>query len=114
LLRYIREGRENSVSQPEVFLTSRPPFHPLRSSAALSQIIRDRLLQAQIGLPEGVSRGTHSFRHGFATRLTGKLPLKHIADMLGHRDLASTFIYSKVDLQALRETALPWPEEDAP
>ncbi len=114
LLKYIREGRENSVPHLEVFLTSRPPFHPLRSSAALSQIIRDRLLQAHIELPEGVSRGTHSFRHGFATRLTGKLPLKHIADMLGHRDLASTFIYSKVDLQALRETALPWPEEVAP
>jgi site-specific recombinase XerC len=30
--------------------------------------------------------------------------------MLGHRDLSSTLIYSKVDFKALNETALPWPE----
>ena len=111
LLKYIREGRENSVSHPEVFLSSRPPCHPIRSSAAMSQIIKHRLEQAGIELSEGVSRGTHSFRHGFAARLTGKLPLKHIADMLGHRDLCSAFIYTKVDFRALGETALPWPEE---
>lgn len=113
LLKYIRGERENSVSHLEVFLTSRPPFHPLRSSAAISGIIRGRLRQAGIELPEGVSRGTHSFRHGFAARLTGKVPLKQIADMLGHRDLSSSFVYSKVDFQALGETALPWPEETA-
>jgi len=112
LLEYIREGRENSGSHPEVFLSSRPPCHPIRSSAAMSQIIKLRLQQAGIELPEGMSRGTHPFRHGFATRLTGKLPLKHIADMLGHRDLCSAFIYTKVDFEALAQTALPWPEEN--
>jgi site-specific recombinase XerC len=46
--------------------------------------------------------------------MAGRVPLKNIADMLGHRDLSSTFLYSKVDFKALAETALPWPGEVAP
>ena len=112
LIAYIQNGRPNHVSHPEVFLTAIPPFHPFTQSGSFSSIIARRLRQAGIALPEGTSRGTHPFRHGFASRLTGKVPLKYIADMLGHRDIASSFIYSKVDFNALKETALPWPEED--
>ena len=61
-------------------------------------------------LPEGVSHGTHGFRHAFGARLVGKVPIKNIADMLGHRSLMSTFHYSKVNLEELRQTAQPWPE----
>jgi len=111
LLAYIRDERPNTTPHIEVFLTSRPPFHPFRKSGSLSGVIARRLREINVELPEGVSRGTHSFRHAFARRLTGKISFKYIADMLGHRDLSSTFIYSKVDFIALRETALPWPEE---
>jgi len=38
-------------------------------------------------------------------------PLKSIADMLGHRSSDSTLIYTKVDLEALRQVALEWPQE---
>jgi site-specific recombinase XerD len=37
--------------------------------------------------------------------------LKSIADVLGHRDLETTLIYTKVDFNALSQVALPWPEE---
>jgi site-specific recombinase XerC len=37
--------------------------------------------------------------------------LKAIADVLGHRHLATTFIYTKVDFNNLRQVALPWPRE---
>lgn len=114
LLAYIRDARPNAAPYAEVFLTSRPPFPPFRWSGSLASIIYRRLRQSGVHLPEGVSQGTHSFRHAFATRLVGHVPLKHISDMLGHRDLSSTYVYSKVNFEALRETALPWPEEVKP
>lgn len=113
LLAYIRGARPNSAPHAEVFLTVRPPFHPIRSSGSFSSIIARRLRQIDAELPEGVSHGAHSFRHAFATRLAGEVPLKHIADMLGHRDLSSSLIYSKVDFKALAQAAQPWPEETA-
>jgi len=37
--------------------------------------------------------------------------LKAVADVLGHRHLSTTFIYTKVDLNTLKQVALDWPEE---
>lgn len=111
LLVYIRDVRPKATRYAEVFLTLRRPFHPFTWSGSLSSVIARCLRRIGARLPEGVSHGTHAFRHAFASRLVGQVPLKYIADMLGHRDLSSTFIYSKVDFKALRETALPWPEE---
>ena len=52
------------------------------------------------------------FRHGFATRMLRQgHDLKAIADVLGHRHLDTTFIYAKVDMAALEQVALEWPEE---
>ena len=33
------------------------------------------------------------------------------ADVLGHRYLSTTFIYTKLDFNALEQVALEWPEE---
>jgi site-specific recombinase XerD len=33
-----------------------------------------------------------------------------VADLLGHRSLDTTAIYTKVDLPRLSAVALPWPE----
>lgn len=111
LLAYIRDARPNDAPYAEVFLTSRAPCHPFSLPGSLSSMIARRLRRINAQLPEGVSRGTHSFRHAFAGRLTGQVPLKHIADMLGHRDISSSYLYSKVDFKALSEAAQPWPEE---
>jgi site-specific recombinase XerD len=35
--------------------------------------------------------------------------LKSIADVLGHRSVDTTAIYVKLDVDALRSVALPWP-----
>jgi site-specific recombinase XerD len=37
--------------------------------------------------------------------------MKTIADLLGHRSLESTFVYTKVDLPRLRALADEWPKE---
>jgi len=74
-------------------------------------MVRSRLESAGIELPVGVSRGSHSFRHAFAQRMIcGSQPFKHVADMLGHKSLNSTMLYTKIDLPSMRQAALEWPE----
>jgi site-specific recombinase XerD len=36
--------------------------------------------------------------------------LKTIRDVLGHRTIETTFIYTKVDIEHLRQATLEWPE----
>ncbi|MCP4407059.1 MAG: tyrosine-type recombinase/integrase [Gammaproteobacteria bacterium] len=106
LLRYLEQARPDSQS-PVIFLTAHAPYRPLEHYN-LTQIIRDHSLKAGLDIP---SRGSHIFRHGFATRtLAQGESLKTIADLLGHRHLSTTFQYTKVDFQALDRVALPWPE----
>ncbi|MCK5676822.1 MAG: tyrosine-type recombinase/integrase, partial [Verrucomicrobia bacterium] len=105
---YIRCGRPGS-GHPELLLTLREPFRPLPGAGYLSGVISRRIKQLGLVLPDGVSHGTHGFRHAFASRMVGKVPFKDLIDQLGHRDPASTLIYGKVNLDGLRQAALPWP-----
>ncbi len=108
LLDYLQNSRP-AYSYPHVFLTSRAPYHPLPHSSSLSAIVDRRIRAAGIQIPR---KGAHAFRHCFATRMLQKdHSLKAIADVLGHRHLGTTFIYTKVDFNALRQVALEWPEE---
>lgn len=108
LLDYLQNARP-PTSDPQVFLTSRAPYHPLPRSSSLAAIIDRRIRAAGIEIP---SKGAHAFRHGFATRMLEQgQPLKAIADVLGHRHLGTTFIYTKVDFNSLRQVALEWPQE---
>ncbi len=105
---YVQRGRPASCC-PEVFVHLQEPFGPLTRPCELSIILGRRIKQAGITLPDGVSHGSHGFRHAFASRLCGRVPFKDIVDMLGHRDPSSTLIYGKVDMRALAKAALPWP-----
>jgi integrase/recombinase XerD len=52
----------------------------------------------------------HILRHSAASRLLAAgTPLKEIADLLRHRSLDTTAIYTKVDANRLAAVALPWP-----
>jgi integrase/recombinase XerD len=107
LLDYLRHGRPQ-VPLPEVFLTLQRPFRPLTCPSTVSQMVAQRMRQAGIGSPRA---GSHAFRHAFATRmLQHGQSLKTIADLLGHRNINTTFIYTKVDLQRLQQVPLDWPE----
>ena len=111
LLEYLRDGRPKHMPYREVFLTCHGSPKPLRHPAMLSSVVHNRLKAADIELPAGVSRGSHSFRHAFARRMVcGSQPFKHVADMLGHKIMDSTMIYTKIDLPALRQAAQEWPE----
>ena len=108
LLDYLQNSRTPSLYH-QVFLTTRAPYHPLLYSGSLSAIVGRYIRAAGIDIPH---KGAHVFRHAFATRmLQDGHPLKAIADVLGHRYLGTTFIYTKVDFESLRQVALDWPEE---
>jgi integrase/recombinase XerD len=52
----------------------------------------------------------HILRYSLASRLLrAGAPLKEIADVLRHRSLDTSMIYTKVDLNRLSALALPWP-----
>ncbi|MFO0910670.1 MAG: site-specific tyrosine recombinase XerD [Isosphaeraceae bacterium] len=54
------------------------------------------------GLPESVS--PHTLRHSFATHLrAGGADLRAVQEMLGHASIATTQIYTRVELSRLRE-----------
>ena len=54
--------------------------------------------------------GTHLLRRTFATGLHQRgVNLKLIADFLGHQDLGTASVYTRVNLKQLRLLALPWP-----
>lgn len=110
LLDYLRHGRP-PASYPHVFLTVQHPIRPLRSPAVISEMVHQRLNRAGVNNPH---TGSHIFRHAFATRMLQRgQSLKTIADCLGHRNINTTFIYTKVDLEALRQAVLEWPEVSA-
>jgi site-specific recombinase XerD len=106
LLDYLRYGRPQALC-PEVFLTVNPPYRPLQAPSRLSMIVVGRMRKAGVSRP----KGSHGFRHGFASRMLrhGQY-IKTIADLLGHRNINSTFIYTKVDFQTLAQLPLDWPE----
>ncbi len=107
LVDYLKNARKRCRYQ-EVFLTLRAPFTPLRKSKPLSQLIRSAMLKAYINSPR---KGSHCFRHGFVSRMLKQgESYKHIADLLGHKHIQTTFIYTKIDFNSLADVALELPE----
>lgn len=103
---YLRRGRPHSKSR-RVFLRAKAPIRGFRGASGVGSIIRHRLERAGIDAP---TRGAHQFRHGLATDMLHQgASLGEIGDLLGHHNPQTTMIYIKVDLNALRTLALPWP-----
>jgi site-specific recombinase XerD len=103
---YLYDGRPQSTSR-RVFLRAKAPIRGFLSASGVGSIVRHALQRAGIEAP---TYGTHQFRHGLATELLRQgASLGEIGDVLGHRHPQTTMIYTKVDLEALRTLALPWP-----
>ena len=87
-----------------VFRGVRAPWRPLSPSAIRG--ITARACQ-QAGLPRF---GAHRLRHSLATdMLRAGSSLAEVGQVLRHRSQLSTAIYAKVDENALRVLARPWP-----
>ena len=104
LLSYLQQGRPPTASRA-IFVGHLPPYQGPLSVAYVRASIRRAF--ARSGMKP---RGTHILRHSWATWAhRGGLGLKLIADVLGHRSLESTQRYAHVNLEELRQVALPWP-----
>ena len=103
---YLRCGRPHSTSR-RVFLRAKAPVRGFRGASGVGSIVRHRLQRAGIDAP---TLGAHQFRHGLASSLLRHgASLGEIGELLGHHNPETTKIYIKVDLDALRTLALPWP-----
>jgi integrase/recombinase XerD len=101
IARYLREIRPPSKRR-ELFLGLNSPHGPV-SQGAIRHIVATGL--KRVGA-RTTRFGPHSLRHACAGRLVSEgLSLKEIGDHLGHRGVAATRIYAKVNLTALREVA---------
>jgi site-specific recombinase XerD len=110
LAHYLREARGISASR-RVFLSERTPRVELAGPTAVCQVAREALRRA--GLRPAGRVGAHIFRHSLATQMIRRgASLGEIAQLLRHRSLQSTRLYTKVDLEALRGVALPWPSAE--
>ena len=103
---YLRHGRPRSTSR-RVFLRAHAPSGGFAGPSAIASVVRHGLEQASLPAP---TKGAHQFRHALATQmLHDGASLAEIGEILGHRSPETTMIYAKVDLDALRTLALPWP-----
>jgi site-specific recombinase XerD len=106
IVAYLRHGRPLSTSR-RVFLRARAPTRGFQGASGVGSIVRHSLKRAGINAP---TTGAHQFRHGLATQMLRQgASLSEIGELLGHRHPQTTTIYAKVDLEALRALALPWP-----
>jgi site-specific recombinase XerD len=103
---YLKGGRPQSACRM-IFLRSRAPFDGLKGSSDICQIVRRAIKRAGIELD---FTGSHQLRHALAVDMLRQgVSLTEIGQVLRHRCPDATRRYAKVDIEALREIALPWP-----
>lgn len=105
LLTYLREGRPCS-SYREIFLTVQAPIVPIQRQT-VGYAFRNRVQRTALDMP---FLGVHCLRHSYAVHLLRQgVSLKNIGDLLGHRSAESTCVYLRLNVDDLREVALPLP-----
>jgi len=106
LVNYLRNARPTSAYR-HLFLRQRPPVGPLGPQGVACTLARAvRATEVQIK-----TTSFHGLRHAFALQLLCKgVALKSISDVLGHRDPNTTSTYLRLNVEDLRQIALPTPD----
>lgn len=106
LARYLCDVRPTCEPR-RVFIRMHAPQQGLAGPTAICCVVRRALRRAGLN-PE--FKGAHLLRHSLATDLLRRgASLREIGQLLRHRQPATTQIYAKVDIVALRGIAQPWP-----
>jgi len=104
IVSYLKHGRPPTPSRTLFVHHLAPVGQPL---TAYSVRVLVRRAFARCNIP---ASGSYILRHTWATWAHRRgAGLKLIADVLGHRSLQSTQRYAHVNLEELRQVALPWP-----
>lgn len=107
IVAYLQRGRPECEART-IFVSDRAPHRELGSAAITSRVAR---ASKRAGC-EPI--GAHRLRHTVATQMLRQGgSLAEIGQVLRHRHAATTAIYAKVDRDALRTLAQPWPRGDA-
>jgi site-specific recombinase XerD len=105
---YLRRGRPKSARGREVFMRFLAPHHAL-TSGGVTQIVAAAGRRAGLGLLHA-----HRLRHTAASlMLRAGAALPEIGQLLRHRRAMTTTIYAKINHDALRTLARPWPGDVA-
>lgn len=106
ILDYIRFARPSS-NYDRLFLLSRAPYTPI-NVRQISQTAQRAILRSGVNTRH---QGAHVFRHSVATAMLRQgASLESIGALLRHSSIETTTIYAKVDIEMLKEIAIPWPE----
>ena len=104
LVSYLQHARPSTAHGRSVFVRVRAPHGPM-TRTAVSHVVLTAGERAGLGTVRA-----HRLRHAAATQLlTAGAPLVEIGQLLRHRSQTTTAIYAKVDTEALRTLARPWP-----
>lgn len=107
LVDYITAGRPDTKTR-SVFVYHRAPLGMPVKQSTICGVVKRAFTKAGISPSHGQS---HSLRHMVASKLLeNEVPLKIIADVLGHQCIETTIRYTWVDRNRLQDVALPWPE----
>jgi integrase/recombinase XerD len=104
---YLKRGRPHCLTR-RVFVHCKAPYVGFSSPPnAVSGIVNRALARAGLNPP---NHGAHLLRHSLATNLLRSgASLTQIGQVLRHQQTQTTEIYAKVDVNALRALAQPWP-----
>jgi integrase/recombinase XerD len=105
LVDYMTQGRPNTATR-FVFVYHRAPLGmPIQTSTVGGIVAR---IFAKAGVLPAHGKA-HGLRHAVASQLLVKeVPLKIIADVLGHQCIDTTIRYTHVERHLLNAVALPW------
>lgn len=101
---YLRRGRPASAQGRSVFVRVKAPHRAL-TAGGITQVVVSAARRAGLGQIHA-----HRLRHSAATAMVrAGAPLEEVGQVLRHRQPLTTAIYAKVDRDALRQVARPWP-----
>lgn len=105
LKQYLEEERA-CYDSPYVFLRIVPPYSHI-SVQAITKIVRTAIMAAGID-PAGRKQGAHAFRSSLASSMVNdNIPYEAVRKALGHTDQNAIQSYVSLDVEQLRNYALP-------
>jgi site-specific recombinase XerD len=107
LAKYLRHDRRGPTRR--VFVRTAGEAVPFVDGQPINDVLKRALARTGVRMPAKWV-GSHVFRHSLATTMIRRgASLREIGDVLRHRSVNTTTIYAKLDVEALRSIAKPWP-----